>query len=173
MVQKVHNYLDELGINEPGLEEMSNNAIKKLIEKWDTDKWGRGISEKSTLRLYGNFKRDISEESWFCNGWKYSLMMRARSDTLRLGWRVFGAAEAQFCKACRADVETLKHFVLECLPLEPTRTKCLVLQRPREEDEDKILASFLLLTNRDGSGEDYIDVLAELWNNRNGLIEQS
>ena len=99
-------------------------------------------------------------------------MMRARSDTLRLGWRDFGTEQAHICRLCGESAETLKHFLLECKELENTRKTCIKLQRPREEDEEKVMSAFLLFNKEDNSTEEYINVIEEMWKQRKNLMNQ-
>ena len=47
-----------------------------------------------------SMKQHIKEEKWFKNGAKYSLVMKARSDTLELGRRNWVTDEEKICKLC-------------------------------------------------------------------------
>ena len=63
-------------------------------------------------------KQHIKEKKWFKNGAKYLLMKKARSDTLKLGWRNWAIDEEKICKLCGHEIETNKHFLLRCFKLE-------------------------------------------------------
>ena len=170
--RKIQKYLELLGINEEILKGMDNNKVKSKIDEWDSELWRTDMMSKHTLRRYRMVKQEIGEEKWFRNEWKFTVMMRARSDTLRLGWREFGTEQAQTCSLCNNGVETLEHFIMDCPALESTRTTCKKLQRPREEDRDKIINAILLLDKEDRCIEEYTDVIKELWMRRASILKQ-
>ena len=122
------------------------------------------MSELSTLSRYRNFKDSIREVKWFKNGHKYSLMMKARSDTLKLNWRNHGFDENdKKCPLCKEQTETLQHFLLDCHQLQEARNKYLVLQKPRIEDEEKIMNKMLLLKEDDTDHEYYLNMIKHIW----------
>ena len=83
-------YIETLGYTERDILHMSKQRIKKIIDEWDTAEWKDGMQSKTTLTLYRSKKSEIKEEAWFYNSKKANIMMKARSDTLKLDWREFG-----------------------------------------------------------------------------------
>ena len=94
---------------------------------------------KTTLSLYRTRKSRVKEEKWFHNEKKCNIMMRARSNTLSLGWRKFGMEEEKKCKLCQKEEETLEHFLVECIKLQETRSRYIELQRPNTENRKNIM----------------------------------
>ena len=132
------------------------------------------MNKGSTLAMYSQFKKHPQEVKWFRNGQKYFNMMRARSNTLKLGWREFESDEDKICKICSENkVETLKHFILDCPGLQNTRNKFILLQLPRIENSDNILQKILLYecNNEETSSQQMIEIVNVLWQKRNKLLE--
>ena len=61
----------------------------------------------------------------------------------------------------------MKHFILNCPKLEEERNKNRKIQRPREENEDKIMGDLLFDEN-----EETEEGLYNLWIKRKILIEK-
>lgn len=96
--------------------------------------------------------------------------MKARSDTLPLGWRNWEVEEEKICALCRVENETLLHFLLNCNKLQEERNKCIELQRPVTEDTTEITRRLLLLTDSDITDKEYyIDIVWCLWKRRKQL----
>ena len=131
------------------------------------------MESKSTLKFYREGKQKIEEIKWFRNGFRFSIMMQVRSNTLPLGWRAFRDEECKLCRLCsQGEVETLEHFLLGCTSLQQTRNKHLFLQMPRKEDENSIIKEMLLLkVNEEISNNTAINSISELWNARSKIIE--
>ena len=100
--------------------------------------------------------------------------MQVRSDTLPLGWRAFRDEEEKICKVCKqGEVETLEHFLLECVPLQQTRDKYTLLQLPRPEDKTDMLKNMLLLrSDKEVSILGMINCIADLWRARCKIIDR-
>ena len=90
----------------------SRGELISAINRWVQDRWLSNKLTKSTLTVYISMKQHIKEEKWFKNGAKYSLMMKARSDALKLGWRNWATDEEKICKLCGHEIETNKRFLL-------------------------------------------------------------
>ena len=45
------------------------------------------MQNKSSLQLYSNHKKEVSQENWFRNGYKYGLMMECRGNSINLNRR--------------------------------------------------------------------------------------
>ena len=63
---------------------LSIDIIKKKINSYDNNIWLNNMQNKSTLQLYRQHKKEVAEENWFRNGYKYSLMMECRGTSLNL-----------------------------------------------------------------------------------------
>ena len=82
-------------------------------------------------------KQHIKEKKWFKNGAKYLLMKKARSDTLKLGWRNWAIDEEKICKLCGYEIETYyNHFLLRCFKLDFVRILYSILQITQNQNED-------------------------------------
>ena len=138
----------------------NKEQIKKKINEWDTKQWREGMESKSTLNIYREYKMDIREEAWFLNNHKANIMMKARSNTLKLNWREFGTESAKICKLCSEGIETLEHFLIDCDRLQELRSRYLELQRPIVQNKNDLMASVLLLGSEgDGGAEYYMELL--------------
>ena len=122
------------------------------------------MMNKSTLSLYSQYKLNIEEESWYINSFKHSIMMKVRSNSLKLNQRNWGFEQQKICSLCNEGIETLEHFILLCHKLQSSRNKYIELQKPFKEDNRKIIASVILLDkNREQSNEYYINMIYDLW----------
>ena len=116
-------------------------------------------------------KPHIKEEKWFEYGAKYSLMMKARSDTLKLGWRNWATDEEKICKLCGREMETNKHFLLRCFKLDFVRNLYSILQRPQNQEED-VLKEILLCSNESLEHQsNYLQLLWEFSYEREKIIK--
>ena len=132
---------------------------------------GESDEERSTLVLYRKYKLEIKQEKWFRNGYKYEIMMKARSNTLRLAWREKGDEE-KLCKLCRKEEETLKHFLLDCNLLQNIRNECVIMQKPRIEKEDEILQELLLFKNTCREKvQEYLNVVFKMYKSREKMYK--
>ena len=99
--------------------------------------------------------------------------MRARSNTLNLAWRDWSLNASRICKLCDAEIETLKHFLLDCSTLQKFRNEYLCLQLPRNVDEDSLIMEILLISNDyEISPIYYIEMIFAIWNRRRDMLNQ-
>ena len=103
------------------------------------------MMNKSTLSLYSQYKLNIEEESWYINSFKHSIMMKVRSNSLKLNQRNWGFEQQKICSLCNEGIETPEHFILLCHKLQSSRNEYIELQKPFKEDNRKIIASVILL----------------------------
>ena len=97
--------------------------------------------------------------------------MRARSNTLKLKWRNWGLHENKICDLCLSEIETLDHFLIECPKLQIVRQQYVELQRPTNLNRNEIMAMILLLKKyTDQSDIYFIDMIYNLWNERNKML---
>ena len=163
-------YIDEVGLTFNDIQFLTMDIIKKKINDLDTKVWMDGIEGKTTLELYRN-KNSIEEVGWFRNSFKFTIMMRARSNTLELGWRNWSSDETKICKMCNLEVETLQHFLLDCNALQCYRNKYTCLQLPRKMDTRDILCEILIFKNvYEESPYYYVDMIDNLWRARKGIL---
>ena len=89
-IKTIKKYLQTMNMSVNNTINLSINQIKSKIKKWDNDKWIQNMETKSTLDIYISHKKFIEEERGFriINGIKYNIMIKARSNTFKLGWCV-------------------------------------------------------------------------------------
>ena len=133
-------YLQTVNMSVNNMINLSINQIKSKINKWDNDKWVQNMETKSTLDIHRSHKKVIEEERWFRNGIKYNIMIKARSNTLKLGWREWTVQENKICQQCKIEIESLEHFILMCTKLQHLRNKYIQLQLPMNENKLVILS---------------------------------
>ena len=171
--KKIKSYMCKVQITQEQLLHWSKEQIKKKINEWDTKQWREGMESKSTLNIYREYKMDIREEAWFLNNHKANIMMKARSNTLKLNWREFGTESAKICKLCSEGIETLEHFLIDCDRLQELRSRYLELQRPIVQNKNDLMASVLLLGSvGDGEAEYYMELLWSLWRKREMIMNE-
>ena len=98
-------------------------------------------------------------------------MMKARSDALPLAWRNWATDEGKVCPLCLEGVESLEHFLLKCDRLETIRSKCSVMQRPRNNDAN-VIKQILLFNRQDSTtGKECLELLWKMWSARDAIIK--
>ena len=119
----IRNYMGDVDIaNLEKLKNISESALRKRIEQQDNKIWREEVRNKTTLKLYGKFKENVAQENYFDKTYESSLLFRARSDALDLGWRKVYQGQEGICKLCDGmECETLEHFVLKYKALEEIR----------------------------------------------------
>ena len=170
-IKLVDKYLDDLNLTYNDIINKSKEQINSIINKYDNVLWKEKMNTKSTLTIYRDYKEKIDEIKWFRNGQKYSIMMRARSNTLKLKWRNWGLQENKICDLCSLEIESLEHFLIDCPKLQIVRQQYVELQKPTILNKNEIMAIILLLkicTNQ--LDIYYIDMINNSWNVRNKLL---
>ena len=101
--------------------------------------------------------------------------MKARSDTLKLGWRVRTGENDRICKLCKKETETLAYFLTGCHKLQNKRNEYIELQWPMTNEKDQIIKRMLLFDKNSSAKEKniYIDMLWELWKERKRQYRQT
>ena len=84
-MRMIEKYMGELGIDWGVLCGMNATSINGMVNDWENERWRREVESRSTLSYY-RMKQEIGGVR-YDNGWGAVLMFRARSNTLRLGWR--------------------------------------------------------------------------------------
>jgi hypothetical protein len=128
-------YMEALGYE--GLQDVVKRREEEIlgdIEKYDRGLWREELARKSTLDLYATHKRDIREETFYEDTFESSLLFRARSNSLKLGWRRKFEGKSVHCQLCQSgETETLKHFLVECCGLQLIRSQHLMHQHTIDE----------------------------------------
>ena len=103
-------------------------------------------------------------------GEKSRVWFGARTNCLWLGDRR-GEGEGRKCKICEeGEVEDLKHFILDCPALEGERQGERELQRPRRENEEKVMGRFLFGEEEGRSGR--VETLVRMWRRRRRMEDE-
>ena len=150
-------------------EEIINESIETVKEKfriWDEDMWRKENLKKKSLEIYNANKTEIKEVLYY-NERKSMIRFKFKTNTLNLNDRKRHVNEETKCQLCNHFYEDLKHFILNCPKLEEERNKIRKIQRPREENEDKIMGDLLFDEN-----EETEEGLYNLWIKRKILIEK-
>ena len=80
--------------------------------RWDTERWRSDKESKTTLAVYNQFKKEISEEEIYINDYNSVLLYRCRSNTLKFEWRSrFVGEDVGFWVCGLAEVVTVEHFL--------------------------------------------------------------
>ena len=80
------------------------------------------------------------------------------------------------CKMCGAEREDLRHFLLECTVLSNERRTCKLLQRPRIEEEDRILRELLFGESEEEGDRDYEErkrTISLMWRKRLQVMKRN
>ena len=72
------------------------------------------MENKSTLKYYRGFKRNIKEERWIDNTEESKILVRARTNTLDLNWRNSYRGKSEQFPTCDCVTQTLQHFIIQC-----------------------------------------------------------
>ena len=170
-IKTVKSYLKDLKLVLNDVLFLSDTTLANKIYAEDSKNWRIEVQSKTTLNLYQN-KMDIAEIKWFRNHLKYSIMMRARSNTLDLGWRNRNASDDKICKLCNLEIESLSHFLLNCYKLQEIRESYTPFQFPQPEHNLDLMKEFLLFENKYGNETVfYVDLLFKLWQARTNLLK--
>ena len=153
------------GIDISNLREIGTEQVKKMISKWDTECWREEMEKKSTLEIYRKFKVEIGEVSYF-NDEESRIYFQVRTNTLKLNyWRRHTDRKIE-CELCGGEKEDLEHFLLDCTELEEERREIIKLQRPQEEDRQRIIGELLF-----GYGNNERQNIYNMWHKRNKIID--
>ena len=166
LIKIIKGYMEDLEItNLNQLTNMNDGELIKKINQYDEMKWIEEMNEKSTLEMYRTYKREIKEERFYDNTTESCLMFRARSDTLKLGWRKRFEGGEVSCQLCNiGEEETLSHFVEKCDRLQEIRREYGMEGKGQEE---------ILLFSGDIEAEKSKKYLGVLWRARGRLLRDN
>ena len=162
MIRQVRSALDEM---RPGraqeIERMNRSEIDRMMKSSDSEKWRKEMETKKTVKLYFDWKMSIGEEKFYDNTEASTLLFRARSNTLKLGWRGRFMNTEVACEMCDGGEETLDHFVVECPALQEIRERHGMSGRRIEE---------VLQFDGDCEVDDTKSFLVEAWRKRKQCV---
>ena len=140
--------------------------IAKVVEK----EWREEIIKKSTLKIYRENKLKMQQVNHYTNHPSSAIWFRAKTNCMMLNDRNrFKKTNNEVeCKLCGGEKEDLLHFILECGTLNEERIKSIVLQRPWNEEREKILGIFLFHDEEIGRKK---EILYNMWLKRKRILK--
>ena len=78
--------MTEIGLEWGDLRSIDGRVITNRVNQWEEERWRGEIESRSTIEAY-RLKEGIGNSDFYDNKWDSALLFRARSNTLRLGWR--------------------------------------------------------------------------------------
>ena len=167
-LKDVRKYMNDINIRSmESLLQINEKNIKAKVREWGEERWRAEMEKKSTLSIYRRNKQSVGEVTIYDNTYKSQLMFRGRTNSLRLNWRNRFTGGEEVCELCKQEIETLKHFLLNCEDLEQTRRKY-------EINQDTCIEEILLFSqtegNRMNTREKYLRYIEEIWNIRKKKI---
>lgn len=172
-ITRVKKILSDLKLTINQVESYNTLKLKKILKEHDDKLWQEDIEDKSTLKIYKKYKKEIKDEQVLYDNTKEStILFRTRVGTLSLNDINRHQNKDTNCLLCKEDCENLEHFLLHCTELNTTRRGIKTLQQPYKEDIDDIIAEFLLFKERnDKEITQNKEDLYKLWAQRNAIIE--
>lgn len=84
-IKLVKSYMSRMRLSIDNIVDMTPQQLKDYINRKESEEWREGMNNKSSLALYKDHKKQIDEVKWFRNGIKWNIMVKARTNTLKLG----------------------------------------------------------------------------------------
>ena len=158
-MRQLRKYMGELGISRSHLKTMSGEEVGGVVNKWEGKLWKRKVECKTTLQLFRN-KVSIEDKEIYCNRLGAVILLKCRTNTLRLKWSQGFVGGAVDCPLCGAVEETVTHFVTKCVVLEGVRERFGVTL-------EEVLEKILFFRGRTQEKvERSIALLEEMWRRR-------
>ncbi len=99
--------------------ENGKNKVKERVSEYENERWRRSMSEKVSLQMYREGKRDRgAEEGLYDNSVGSGLLADARAgmlDTMELRSKYMDVSD--ICRLCNEKREDIRHIILECREL--------------------------------------------------------
>ena len=169
-VKETEEYMKQGGIDYERLRSAKKEQIKEDIQRWDTRKWQREMMEKSSLKIYREWRKEVGgQEEIYDNQASSVVFFKCRTNNLNLNYRKRFRGESTMCEMCGAENENLNHFLLWCTKYNEKRNKCWKLQRPYIEDEDQVIGE-LLFDNL--CSEQSKEVIYNFWKKREEILRE-
>ena len=157
-------YLKKWNIKFEEISTLSFGKIKTIARKWDTRKWIEDMKEKSSLKIYREFKKEIKEEKYYDNRESSKYLFLARSNTLPLNIKRKYTGGDTKCELCNTENEDLVHFLINCKKLEHKRNKEIMLKN-RNENKETMVGNILFKEDKEKTKE----MITQMWNYRAGM----
>ena len=157
-------YLKKLNIKFEEISTLSFGKIKTIARKWDTRKWIEDMKEKSSLKIYREFKKEIKEEKYYDNRESSKYLFLARSNTLPLNIKRKYTGGDTKCELCNTENEDLVHFLINCKKLEHKMNKEIMLKN-RNENKETMVGNILFKEDKEKTKE----MITQMWNYRAGM----
>ena len=135
--------------------------IKAKIKQIDMKGWKTEMENKTSLYIYRNWKKELGKnEKVYDNNPNSKILFLCRTNTLRLNDRNRFTNENTSCPLCKANPETLVHFLLDCPSYAHLRIKIINMQLPQKENKEDIIGE--LLFSDEGINEKK-RIIYEMW----------
>lgn len=141
--KQVNKILFQYNLDTNILLKLTKNNINEGLKAIDNATWENTRKEKTSLKIYNDFKTEMKEEKIYNNSYASNLLFRCRTNTLILNERNRFTNQDTKC-ACGHERENLEHFLLHCKHYSQIRKKIPILQQPYEENCEPLLKKILL-----------------------------
>ncbi len=114
------------------------------MRECDTTEWKQGVDEKSSFRIYREWRAEIGgQEKIQDNRQASDILFKCRTNTLKLNVRNIFLNEDTKCEMCGNENEDLKYYFLLCPAYSADGQKSIKLQQPYQEEENNIIGDLL------------------------------
>ena len=140
--------------------------IKEEVNRQELEKWKKRKAANSLLETFHN--EEIKDPGFYDNTWGSELLFKARTNTLKLGWRLNKMeGVSAMCRVCDdKSIEDVVHFVGECKGYETIRRKKNYI------GETNCMNEILLFTsNLNIIPQAVMKMLEEMWKFRRRAME--
>ena len=110
--RKLEEYLKKVNLGYENIEDMSQEELKQIIRKRDTEQWEKELETKKSLTRYRTYKKKMKQEEIYDNRLESKLLFRARTGTLELNIEKRHKGEDTTCELCKSAEETDVQFLL-------------------------------------------------------------
>ena len=148
-IRNLRRDMGEMGWNLENIVGRDQKDIKEMFRELDEERWRREMDVKSTFKIYRRYKGKMKEGKYY-NNEESKILFRVRSNTLKLGNRERFVGGNVGCVLCGDELEDLEHFIMECRRLQQERNELVRLQRPLEEDRERVLGAVILCDESNG-----------------------
>ena len=143
-VKGLLNDLRKLGVLSESVRNETKEGIRKRMRELDEREWKRGMNEKSSLKIYREWRKEMGgQEEVYNNDQASEILFKCRTNNLRLNDRKRFWNEETACELCGEGNEDLKHFLLWCPEYREERKRSVRLQQPYIENEENIIGEYL------------------------------
>ncbi len=145
-VKDLLNDLRKAGALSGSIRNETKESIRKKMRELDASEWMTEMNEKSSLKIYRKWRKEIGgQEEIYNNDQASEILFKSRTNNLRLNDRKRFWNELTTCDMCGAEREDLKHFLLWCPTYTQERRKSERLQQPYPEEEEDVIGEKMYL----------------------------